>query len=109
MQKYYAHYDSETKELIGFEKKEPFIELTKEEWQEALANGYNFVYYKKLIFRDLSSEDEKNKAYNETIFQELKEIDSKKTRALTDFVLTGDKSRLEELENLAQILRAKLK
>lgn len=45
----------------------------------------------------------------EEILFQLKQIDDKKIRAITDVVLTGDKTFLEKLEEDAVNLRAKLK
>lgn len=43
-----------------------------------------------------------------TVKAKLARIDSQKIRALTDFILTGDKTRLQELEDQAAALRAEL-
>jgi hypothetical protein len=43
--------------------------------------------------------------HNETIDQELRLIDAKKIRALSDFITTGDRSRIDALEQHAALLR----
>ena len=45
---------------------------------------------------------------DEILFQ-LRQIDDRKVRAITDFVLNGDKTFLEQLEEEAVQLRARLK
>jgi len=49
------------------------------------------------------------KQENKVIHDQLDAIDSKKMRAMTDAFLTGDKSRLHDLEAQAVALRAKIK
>lgn len=44
----------------------------------------------------------------QAILASLMEIDSRKARAITDAILSGDKARLQELEAQAQTLRAQL-
>jgi hypothetical protein len=46
---------------------------------------------------------------NEALLKELELIDGKKIRAMTDAILTGDNSRLHNLENHAALLRLHLK
>ncbi len=79
MGKRYAHYNKETKELINFTNTNPCIELTHEQWQEAITKGYNFVENGKLIFKDLRPQTDINKSNLErlqTIFYQ-KTVDLK--------------------------------
>jgi len=60
----YAHYDKDTGKLKGFYDKtihkiipKPYIEISDEEWHEALSKNYNYVdtKQKKLGYKDFSS------------------------------------------------------
>lgn len=54
-------------------------------------------------------EDAKNLiSTNASIISKLQEIDKKKVRALSDFALSGDDSRLRSLEEEADALRDRL-
>lgn len=45
------------------------------------------------------------KAIRASLLEQLDELDRKKVRAITDFIVTGDKSRLLDLEAYAALLR----
>jgi len=52
-----------------------------------------------------SKRPSKNAAAAASIMLQLADIDNKKIRALTDAILTGDKTRLSQLEQAAVLLR----
>jgi len=51
---------------------------------------------------------EESKIHNFDIYLKLDEIDKKKVRAITDFLITNDNTRLLELEKQANDLRSQL-
>jgi len=64
----YAHYNKKTGKLIGYFDDtihqtipEPNIQITEEQWQEAIDNGYNYVEAKNktLSYKDFRTEEEK--------------------------------------------------
>lgn len=50
-------------------------------------------------------QDTSNEEYNALITTQLLAIDGKKVRAITDYILTGDSTRLSQLEQQASLLR----
>lgn len=56
-----------------------------------------------------SDEEVAGQLHNAGILRELVEIDRKKIRAITDRLLTGDKTRLDALETHAALLRGQLR
>lgn len=89
------------------------VEVTGEEYEHILVgqsqgktvstdgNGRPFLSEQEFIETVVQQRDE--------ILFQLKRIDDKKVRAITDFVLNGDKTFLEQLEEEAVQLRARLK
>lgn len=55
------------------------------------------------------TEEELNKLHNENIYFQLEQIDKKKVRAITDLLISNDKTRLLQLEDEANLLRSQLK
>ena len=89
------------------------VEVTSEEYEQILAgqsqgktvstdvNGKPFLTEQVFIETLVQQRDE--------ILFQLKRIDDKKVRAITDFILNGDKTFLEQLEEEAVQLRTRLK
>lgn len=94
----YAHYDKDTKKLLGYYDSEihenipePNIEISDEEWQKALEISANFIQNGKLIKKEQEI-DEKAKQLAE-IEAEIKECEEYIRNAL----IIGNMAVLEDL------------
>ena len=73
----YVHYDKQTGKILGYYDREihgdnipnPFTEITDEQWQEAINNGYNYIdiQTKTLSYKDFRTLDEMKKAKKQEI------------------------------------------
>lgn len=85
------------------------IEITDEEHINILENGFNFFENDTFIFKDLRSQEDLNNQRKNEIYLLLDDIDKKKVRAVTDVLINNDLTRLNQLENEADLLRQELK
>ena len=115
----YAHYDINTKKLLGWYDSEvspsiptPNIEITEEDWQSALSVNANYidVVARTLSVKDLRTQTEKNSERVAEIDRRLIEIDSEGNRPLRAIVnntyTQEDVEKLDMLDLEATNLRA---
>lgn len=94
---------------------EDAIEITFEDYQNLISGqangkiiGIDDSGKPILVQPEPPSQEELNQRRKNQILFELKKIDETKIRAITDFILTDDKTRLVQLEERANVLREEL-
>ncbi len=102
----YVHYDKETGKLIGYYDDvihqvipKPNIQITEEQWQEAIDNGYNYVDAKNktLSYKDFRTKEERLNDAKKNKINYLKQTRDKFVNEIIVTLETGERLDGNEL------------